>query len=452
MQRSCALGIVVRLAALFGLLFVVPRADALPSFARQTGQKCAACHIGGNWPQLTPWGRFFKLSGYTAGNSVVDKEGGIHVPVGIFGQAGLTWAAQPNDAQGQSVIDHNGVPEAYQFTAEVATKVTNFLGVFYEYQVGNTFPGWKGTTGAADVRAVHFFHLGGNEILAGVDSNNSPTVQDVWNSVPDWSFPFYSSPQAPGGPASPIIGNLGAQSGSIGAYALVNRQFYFESSFYRAATGFFRWMSAGTAFQAGGKNYLAGYNPYWRAYWDKEHGAHSFMVGTFGMQARIYPDSSNPVGPTDLFTDYGFDSQYQHLAATHKYILRGSYIYEHRAWNASFPLGAAGTPEGNLKFLNLSGSYVYGNTWAFHAGYLLTNGNKDSSLYAVNAPSGDLISASPKTTGYTFEIDRHVTQNIQLMAQYRGFVRFNGLRHDIDGMGRSASDNNTLWLSIFFGF
>ena len=41
---------------------------------------------------------------------------------------------------------------------------------------------------------------------------------------------------------------------------------------------------------------------------------------------------------------------------------------------------------------------------------------------------------------------------IQLMAQYRGYVQFNGLRHNIDGMGRNASDNNTLWLSAFFAF
>lgn len=134
-----------------------PRANALPSFARQTGQKCAACHVGGSWPQLTPWGRFFKLSGYTAGKSVFDKEGLDHLPLGVFGQAGLTWAAQPNDRQGQAVIPNNGQPEFYQVTAEVATKLTNFLGVFYEYQVGNNFPGWKGTSGAVDVRATHFF-------------------------------------------------------------------------------------------------------------------------------------------------------------------------------------------------------------------------------------------------------------------------------------------------------
>jgi hypothetical protein len=255
-KRKCDVFQIPRWAALCVFLWSLPQAYGLPSFARQTGQKCAACHVGGDWPQLTPWGRFFKLSGYTAGRGLVDKEGGIRVPVGLFGQAGLTWAAHANDSQGQTVITENGMPEAYQFTGEVATKITNFLGVFYEYQLGNTFPGWKGTSGAVDVRAVHFFHLHGYEILVGVDSNNNPTVQDVWNSTPDWNFPFYSSPQALGAPASPIISSLGGQAGSIGAYALLNRQVYVEASFYRAATGLWRWMSAGTSFQGGGANYL----------------------------------------------------------------------------------------------------------------------------------------------------------------------------------------------------
>jgi hypothetical protein len=434
------------------ILFCPPLAYGLPSFARQTGQKCAACHVGGDWPQLTPWGRFFKLSGYTAGTSIIHREGADRIPLGVFGQAGLTWAAQPNDAVGQSVITQNGQPEPYEFTGEVATKITNFLGVFYEYQVGNTYPGWKGVSGAADVRAVHFFRIHGNEVLLGIDSNNSPTVQDVWNSVPDWYYPFYSSPQAPGAPASPIITTLGGQVGSIGAYALVNRQWYAEVSLYRVATGFFRWMGAGTSFENGSANYLDGYNPYWRAYWTRSHGSQAVMVGTFGMRASVFPNSAAPTGTANVFSDYGFDTQYQYLANTHKVTLRGSYIYEDRSFDGSYPLGAVGTTKGNLKSLNLSGSYAYGNAWTFHAGYLLTNGNRDATLYGVTDPSGNQVTASPETSGYSLEIDRHITQNIQLMAQYRGFFRFNGLRHNIDGLGRNASDNNTLWVSAFFGF
>src|SRR5579872_6484717 len=40
-------------------------AFAVPAFTAQTGQVCAACHVGGFGPQLTPFGREFKLSGYT---------------------------------------------------------------------------------------------------------------------------------------------------------------------------------------------------------------------------------------------------------------------------------------------------------------------------------------------------------------------------------------------------
>ena len=45
----------------------IPTASAVPSFARQTGQPCATCHTA--FPELTPYGRQFKLMGYTAGGT-----------------------------------------------------------------------------------------------------------------------------------------------------------------------------------------------------------------------------------------------------------------------------------------------------------------------------------------------------------------------------------------------
>src|SRR5664279_6599119 len=52
--------------AIFGFVFIAvtfgttPPANALPSFARQTGQPCGTCHT--DFPYLTPYGRLFKLS------------------------------------------------------------------------------------------------------------------------------------------------------------------------------------------------------------------------------------------------------------------------------------------------------------------------------------------------------------------------------------------------------
>jgi hypothetical protein len=432
-------------------LCILPNAKALPSFARQTGQRCAACHVGGNWPQLTPWGRFFKLAGYTAGKSFVDKEGFHYVPIGIFGQAGLTWAAQPKDTQGNQTVPLNGSPEAYEFTGEFGTKLSDFAGIFYEYQIANTFPGWKGVVDLVDIRATHFFHPGNHELLVGFDSNNNPSVQDVWNTVPAWKSPFYTSPQSLGAPASPMIANLSQQTGSVGAYALFDREFYAEVSMYRVGTGFFRWMTGGTSLQ-NGANYLEGFNPYWRAYWTKTHGPHEFMVGTLGMHSHVYPDSSSPTGRTDTFSDYGFDSQYQYLGETNKLTLRGSYLYEHQAWNGSFPLGNVSNPKGNLKTLNLNGSYALHEAWTFTGGLFLSNGSSNAALYTVTNPSGTQLTAKPNTSGYILEVDRTITQNIVASLQYTGFTKFNGLSNNIDGLGRSASDNNTLWLTVFFAF
>src|ERR1700681_2745843 len=57
----------VAVVVLAGFLTIgfAPTAQALPSFARQTGQPCGTCHT--DFPALTPYGRRFKLLGYTAG-------------------------------------------------------------------------------------------------------------------------------------------------------------------------------------------------------------------------------------------------------------------------------------------------------------------------------------------------------------------------------------------------
>jgi hypothetical protein len=50
-------------AVLVGFMTIgfAPPAQALPSFARQTGQPCGTCHT--SFPSLTPFGRRFKLLG-----------------------------------------------------------------------------------------------------------------------------------------------------------------------------------------------------------------------------------------------------------------------------------------------------------------------------------------------------------------------------------------------------
>ena len=57
------------------LTFVVlnGNAYAIPSYARQTGLACSSCHY--SFPELTPFGRNFKLNGYTmVGRQTIDAK------------------------------------------------------------------------------------------------------------------------------------------------------------------------------------------------------------------------------------------------------------------------------------------------------------------------------------------------------------------------------------------
>src|SRR5512144_2536381 len=58
---------IIALIVLLALALVPVCSHALPAFNRQTGQNCMACHAGGQFPELTPYGRLFKLTGYTIG-------------------------------------------------------------------------------------------------------------------------------------------------------------------------------------------------------------------------------------------------------------------------------------------------------------------------------------------------------------------------------------------------
>src|ERR1700756_2338738 len=93
--RKRSVGIACSLiASMAGLLALVTNRAALavPSFAIQTGHPCAACHIGAFGPQLTPYGRDFKLHGYVA------SDGQNHgLPLAFAAQLSFTRTAAPQD-------------------------------------------------------------------------------------------------------------------------------------------------------------------------------------------------------------------------------------------------------------------------------------------------------------------------------------------------------------------
>src|SRR6202140_5339465 len=85
-----AVAVVVVLAGFMTIGFAPP-AQALPSFARQTGQPCGTCHT--DFPALTPYGRRFKLLGYTPG-------GGEFRTTPFSSQAGIDARAELDKLRG----------------------------------------------------------------------------------------------------------------------------------------------------------------------------------------------------------------------------------------------------------------------------------------------------------------------------------------------------------------
>jgi len=65
--------------------------------------------------------------------------------------------------------------------------------------------------------------------LWGVTANNNPTVQDVWNTIPAWRFPFISSALAPTPTASTFIDQVYAQQVvGVSAYTFLDDMLYLE--------------------------------------------------------------------------------------------------------------------------------------------------------------------------------------------------------------------------------
>ena len=48
-----------------------------------------------------------------------------------------------------------------------------------------------------DLRAVTPVKIGKTDMTLGLSLNNAPTVQDAWNTLPAWGFPYTSSTLSP---------------------------------------------------------------------------------------------------------------------------------------------------------------------------------------------------------------------------------------------------------------
>jgi len=439
-------------------------ASALPAFARQTGQNCMACHAGGQFPELTPYGRLFKLTGYTLG----ERSAVPFSAMAVASDSHVQNTSKSDDSKAD--FQKNNSLIFATASAFAAGKITDNLGAFlqvtYDNYASQSDDGkFHGHTSAdnMDIRYADRSIDEHRDIIFGVSANNNPSVADVWNSAPAWmQYVPVPSPTS----SSFIDGNApypgyaaGGNLAGLTGYLFWNQQIYAEIGAYRSATGIAGFMSAGVADAE--KIRLQGSNPYWRLAWNHGWGAHSLMFGTSGMNAKIFDDPLDTADASTVhrFRDIGFDAQYQYLLDPHTLTVQAAYMHDNHRYPAFLADQAASDAAGNplpntnardhLDVFRAKATYVYAARYGASLGFFNQTGSTNSALYDPTRVYGN-ISANPAVRGLTSEIFWTPVQYARIGLQFTAYGKYNGATHNYDGAGRNASDNNSVFL-YFWG-
>lgn len=374
-------------------------AGALPSFARQTGEACTACHVQTWGANLTPRGRDFKLNGYTEGDA-----SGLP-PFSVTVDGSVASQVNPDASRIRSANS------AYKASLYYAGRIAPHLGAYASGSYQNVNDGLdEYYLDKVDLRFANHFEFGDHRVNYGISINNQPGLQDLWNTMPAWSFTRavppsvsfhpsgFASPllglggevdvhgwesllptgsrlgqQSPFGQVSPVqrIGDLrrgfnrmtpmvidGALAGSSGGasiHVMLDRWLYLEAGAYASLP---RDVQDGIGRGKSLQNQMLMFNqpdpqldggaPYWRVALQHQWDGHYVSVGHFGLVAswetRTRLAALTPellvIRPTSNrydVTDLGVDATYQYLAnPDHIFELKGVYIREQREGRLGF--------------------------------------------------------------------------------------------------------------------
>jgi hypothetical protein len=462
MQQKRLGGIVAALALSAGAVLLAPgSAQAVPSFARQTGMACEACHTV--FPELTPFGRRFKLNAYTIDN--LPQVSGITQnkdqtlllnqlpPLSFMFQMSYTStkSAVPDTQAGSGSVPPDALAKngqvlfPQQASLFYAGRIAPNLGAFVQMTYDGTAAQF-----AWDNTDIRYASLASDKFLWGVSFNNNPTVQDVWNSTPAWQSPFdQRSATAPApGAATALDGGLAdAGVAGVSVYGWWNNSIFGELGMYHSAP------AASQALDSTNVDVLDGWAPYWRVAYEHQWERNSWEVGAYGVSAKLFPGGGNALsGPTNKFDDWALDTQYQYIGDEHLFSVTATYIDEKQHLDADFAASASANPSNTLKTSRIGGQYYYHRKYGVALGYFSTTGSEDATLYASGTPLNGFGNNKPDSNGWVSELDWVPYENTKIALQYTMYNKFNGAKDNYDGLGRSASDNNTLYLLGWLNF
>jgi hypothetical protein len=415
-------------------------AAATPSFAAQTGQSCQSCHVGGFGPQLTAFGREFKLRGYTQRWSKSLPFSAMAVASYVRTQANP--ASPP--AAGFKVND-NVTPD--QVSLFLAGGLGSHLGAFVQTTYDGVGKAWSWDN--LDLRATTTAHIKGAEVVMGVSLNNSPGVQDAWNTLPARGYPYTDSALAPSPSASPLLaGALAQNTMGMTGYLWINSMVFIEGGAYGSPARSTLQRLGADPFDPGD---IKGLAPYGRVALQTSVASGVLQVGAFGMSTDIHPGRDRLTGVTDRFTDLGLDGSYQKALDNGDVVtFDARYLHEGRRLDASCALAGAvgpGCTDASLTDVRADASYYWRNRIGATVAVFDTSGGANPDIYPDNR------TFKPDSNGMTLQLDGTPFGdgksplgrrfNIRLGVQYTMYGRFEGARSNYDGAGAKASDNNT---------
>ncbi|MGC8652805.1 MAG: cytochrome C [Candidatus Kryptoniota bacterium] len=438
---------VLSVAVLSGVILFISNSNvySIPSYARQTGLACSSCHY--NFPQLTPFGRLFKLNGYTMVGaptlvSAHDEEKNMEI-LSNFPLSAMVMTSYSKVSKATPGTEAGSTQFPQQLSLFLAGELAPKIGSYIQL----TYDPTSGTIGMdmADFRYADHTLVGGKDFLYGITLNNNPTMQDVWNTTPAWGFPYIASSSAPSPSWTPILDN--AMAGNVlglGIYGLYDNLVYAEISAYHSAI-------QGVPYPADSAwvNNIKGVAPYWRVALQHDWGKQYLEVGTFGFASNLFPAGIS--GPYNKYTDIGFDAQYEKLLGSGELIAHASYITEKQNLDATFAAGGSSSNNLTLNTFKVDANYNFPSMFALALGYMATTGTTDAVFYSPAAVSGS-ATGSPNSSAITAQVSFIPWLNTQIILQYVAYTKFNGASTNYDGSGRNASDNNTLYLATWFAF
>ncbi len=458
MSGAAASRAVAASAAAAALLLVAGPAWAVPSFALQTGQPCAACHVGAFGPQLTPFGRAFKIGGYTQTGGDGWKS---NIPLSAMFVGSYTDTSRGQGGPAAEHYNSNG-----NFTID---QINVFLGGHVGDYVGGLVQGTYDGVGRAffldntDLRASYPVAFGNTDLRLGVDVNNGPTVQDPFDTSYAWGYPYVSSALAPTPSAQPLLaGGLSGSSIGVTVYAWYDRSLYLEAGAYKTySPHMLRFFGSGY-----GPGATAHAAPYARAAYEWDWSGQSAHVGGIFLNSSLNPATdtftSDRLDGSNTYTDLALDAGYQYLGdGTWTASALGIFDHEHARLTAANSLGASSGSSNTLNQARVTTSGYYQQTYGATLSWQQTWGTANQLLYAP-APISGSANGRPSSTAFILEADyvpfgkagswAGPWANLKLGAQYTIYTQFNGAATNYDGYGRNASDNNTLFLFAWLLF